>query len=84
MKQLKKILYKLFIKPDVYVYSFRLQEVNKNIFYNRCGFINDYGYAEVSKIFEILETTVNEEKIILEKEGIETYKGFQLISFSKI
>ena len=84
MKQLKKILYKLFKKPDVYVYSFRLQEVNKQSYYNRCGFINDYGYAEVSKIFEILETTVNEEKIILEKKGLETYKGFQLISFSKI
>ena len=84
MEQLKKRLYKLFRKPNVYVYSFSLHEVGRNNFYNWAGIIDDYRYVEVSKIFEILETFVNKEKIILEKRGIETYKGFQLLSFSKI
>ena len=84
MKQLKKILYKLFKKPNVYVYSFSLHEVGNKNTYNWSGNINDYRYVEVGEILEILEKRANKEKIILEKEGIETYKGFQLVSFSKI
>ena len=84
MEQLKKILYKLFRKPNVYVYSYSLQEVGKNNFHNWRGVINDYGYVEVYEILEILEKIVNKEKIILEKRGIETHKGFELVSFAKI
>ena len=84
MEQLKKRLYKLFRKPNVYVYSFSLHEVGRNNFYNWAGIIDDYRYVEVSEILKILEKRVNKEKIILEKEGIETYKGFKLVSFAKI
>ena len=84
MDQLKKILYKLFKKPNVYVYSYSLQEVDKNNFHTCYGVINDYGYAEVSGVLKTLETFVNKEKIILEKRGIEIQKGFHLISFAKI